>query len=173
MQATITVQAKQSPAIGKKQGKIQDTNGDLWNVWGDKLQNYREGVTYDIVYETNEFNGHTFNVIKTANPSNQKPSTGALPQDGWPGPTPPPSVGGIRNGVYPPHIPQVANAKDEMIFVCGIVNNSMSNANINPFETTLTELIAMVDKARSAWRNTLGKSQKADDLADEIPEQFR
>ncbi len=152
--ATITVQAKQSPAIGKKQGKIQDTNGSLWNVWGDKLQNYREGVTYDITYEEGEFNGHRFNTIKTANPSiagQQYVPTPAAVR-----PAPP-------SAAIPP------NAKDEMIFVCGIVNNSMSNANINPFEITLTELTAMVDKARSAWRNTLGKSQKADDIGDEIP----
>ncbi len=157
MQATITVQAKQSPAIGKKQGKIQDTNGDLWNVWGDKLQNYREGVTYDIVYETNEFNGHTFNVIKTANPSNAAPghvTPVADPRQVIPRPQP---------------AIQQPNAKDEMIFVCGIINNSMSNANVNPFEITLTELIAMVDKARATWRNTLGKSQRADDINDEIP----
>lgn len=167
--ATITVQAKQSPAIGKKQGKIQDTSGAMWNVWGDKLQNYREGVTYDIVYEESEFNDHKFNVIKTANPSNNKPSTGALPKDGWPGPSP----GYDPKAGYHPPIQQPPSPKDEMIFVCGVVNNAMSNTNINPFEITLTELIAMVDKARSAWRNTLGKSQKAGDLQDEIPEQFR
>jgi len=161
--ATITVQAKQSPAIGKKQGKIQDTEGKLWNVWGDKLGNYREGVTYDITYEESEFNDHKFNVIKTANPSNNKPSTGALPRDGWPGPSP-------RPGQPVAPIPLQPNAKDEMIFVCGVVNNAMSNTNINPFEITLTELIAMVDKARSAWRNTLGRSQKADDMNDEIPD---
>ncbi len=165
--ATITVQAKQSPAIGKKQGKIQDTNGDLWNVWGDKLANYREGVTYDIQYETSEFNGHTFNLIKSANPSNNKPSTGALPRDGWPGPT-----GNIAERMQSggPGFAIPPTPKDEMIFVCGVVNNAMSNANVNPFETTLTELIAMVDKARSAWRNTLGKSQKADDMSDEVPD---
>jgi len=160
----ITVQAKQSPAIGKKQGKIQDTAGNLWNVWGDKLQNYREGVTYDIVYEESEFNGHTFNLIKTANPAQAKPPGSVTPvadprqviprNDGWPG----------------PQSTLAANPKDEMIFVCGVVNNAMSNTNINPFEITLTELIAMVDKARSAWRNTLGKSQKADDMNDQIPD---
>lgn len=159
-QATITVQAKQSPAIGKKQGKLQDTEGNLWNVWGDKLQNYREGVTYDIVYEDSEFNGHTFKVIKTANPS----SAGAK-GDGWPGPTPQLKPAPQQAAQIHPQ----PTAKDEMIFVAGIMNNTMANPNISPLELTLTEMIAMVDRARSAWRNTLGKSQRADDMNDEIP----
>lgn len=159
-QTTITVQAIQSPAIGKKQGKIQDTSGAMWNVWGDKIQNYREGVTYDVTYEEQEFNDRKYNLISKGTPSNAAPRLAAQPKsDGWPGPA--------------PQISMTGTPKDEMIFVCGVVNNAMSNTNINPFEITLTELIAMVDKARSAWRNTLGKSQKADDLADEIPEQFR
>lgn len=152
---TITVQAKQSPAIGKKQGKIQDTEGNKWNVWGDKLQNYREGVTYDIIYETSEFEGHHFNVIKTANPAS--------------GPTPQPRTAPLlQAGTH--HTTQAPSAKDEMIFVCGIINNSLSNTNINPFELTATELIAMVNKARQAWRNTLGKAQgNDDDINDSIP----
>ena len=156
MQATITVAGITPPAIGKKQGHIIDSAGSKWNVWGDKLQNYRIGGTYEITYDQNEFNGKTFNVIKSANPSNAAPSQPSRveqkPADGWPGP-----------------IQQQPSAKDEMIFVCGVVNNAMSNTNINPFEITLTELIAMVDKARSAWRNTLGKSQRRDDMDDGIP----
>lgn len=162
-QATITVQAKQSPAIGKKQGKIQDTTGSLWNVWGDKLQNYREGVTYDITYDEQEFNDKRYNLITKGNPSNGSSAAPPIqaahrglaqpkPADGWPGP-----------------VTNQPNAKDEMIFVCGVINNAMANANVNPFETTLTELIAMVDKARSAWRNTLGKSQRDHELNDDLP----
>jgi len=158
-QATITIAGINPPEIGKKQGKVIDTEGNKWNVWGDKLHNYRMGVTYDVVYETNEFNGKNFNVIKTVTPSNKAPTTKS--GDDWPGSQP--------RQTQPP-VQQSASPKDEMIFVCGIVNNAMSNTNINPFEITLTELIAMVDKARSAWRNTLGKAQKADDLADEIPD---
>lgn len=154
-QATITIQAKQAPAIGKKQGKVQDMEGNLWNVWGDKLQNYREGVTYDIVYEQSEFNGHMFNVIKTANPAAAGQMAHAMAANPARGQTPP---------------PQQATAKDEMIFVCGIMNNSLSNANINPFELTATELITMTNKARQVWRNTLGKSQSNnDDIDDSIP----
>lgn len=159
-QTTITVAGINPPELGKKQGKIVDTAGNKWNVWGDKIASYRMGVTYDIVYETNEFKDTKFNVIKTANPSNAAPQPARQAprsSDDWPGPQP--SVA----------MPQHGNPKDEMIFVCGIINNAMSNPNVNPFETTLTELIAMVDKARSAWRNTLGKSQKSDDMRDEIP----
>lgn len=162
-QATITVAGIHPPGIGKKQGHIIDTTGGKWNVWGDKLHNYREGVTYDITYEVNEFNGAQFSVIKSVRPSNAAP--GPQPQrqnDGWPGPQP-------RQASAPSA--QVAfSPKDEMIFVCGIINNSLSNTNINPFEITPIELIDMINKARQAWRNTLGKAQSNNsDMNDEIP----
>ena len=158
--AIITVAGVTPPGPGKKQGHVHDTDGNKWNVWADKIPNYRMGVSYEIKYEENEFNGKTFSVIKTANPANAAPVTPSghrapaqpKPSDGWPGP-----------------IPHQIDPKAETIFVCGLCNNAMANANVNPFEVTLTELIAFVDKARSAWRNTLGKAQRADDLNDEIP----
>jgi len=155
-QAQITVAGITPPGIGKKQGKIQDSVGNSWNVWGDKLQNYRMGVTYDITYDTNEFNGKTFNVIKTANPANPNAQAGqvaAAPQ----------AQQRAAQAMAAP------SARDEMIFVCGIINNALANANVSPFELTPTELIDMTNKARQVWRNTLGKVQAADDMGDEIP----
>jgi len=161
MQATITVAGISPPGQGKKQGHVIDTQGDKWNVWGDKLHNYQMGVTYEITYDPSEFNGAKFNVVKTAKPL-------AATSGGGGGGGIPYTTSAPRRVEVPQSLPQ-PTAKDEMIFVCGVVNNAMSNTNINPFEITLTELIAMVDKARSAWRNTLGKSQKANDMDDEIP----
>ncbi len=173
--ATITVQAKQSPAIGKKQGKVQDTNGSLWNVWGDKLQNYREGVTYDITYEESEFNGHRFNTIKTANPSNvggqqyapnptARPEAAPrqAPQDGWPGPNPRP--------VIPPSPRYGATDEKtaERILVCGALNSVLENSNTVPSELSQAQVTAWINMFRNSWLDTFGRRSEAD-LDDRIP----
>ncbi len=154
MQTIITVAGITPPGVGKKQGHIIDSEGNKWNVWGDKLQNYRMGVTYDIIYEENEFNGKTFNVIKTAVPSNAQP---VQPQRQAPQAAPP-QVHGF-------------SPKDEMIFVCGALNNAMANPNSDPFRVQTTELITFINLLRTAWRNTLGKppSQVGVEMDDEIP----
>lgn len=161
--ATITVAGILPPGPGKKQGHVHDTEGNKWNVWHDKIQNFRMGVTYDITYEQSEFNGAHFNVIKTANPSNGAPQPrqqqAAPPNDGWPGPAP----------RAPTPMAQQPSVKDEMIFVCGVINNAMSNPNVDPFAVGAVEFVAMVNKARQVWRNTLGKSQAVGDMNDEIP----
>lgn len=152
-QANITVAGITPPAAGKKQGDIIDTQGNKWKVWGDKLHLYQMGGSYSITYETNEFKGQQFNVIKTVNP--------AAPQQ-QPRVQQPAPVQAAQQG-------QQFTSKDEMIFVCGVINNAMGNSNINPFEITITEFISMVNKSRQAWRNTFGKSQSGGDMDDEIP----
>lgn len=154
LQSQITVAGITPPAIGKKQGKIIDSLGNSWNVWGDKLHLYAMGQTYNITYEVNEFNNKQFNVIKTVSPASGQPQ----PQ---------------RAVAQPPAQPQPPvgiqlSAKDEMIFVCGIMNNSVGNSNVNPFELTTAELIGMMQKAQQVWRNTMGKQARGD-MDDEIP----
>lgn len=160
-QDRITVAGITPPAIGKKQGKVIDTVGRSWNVWGDKLHNYQIGQTYDITYETNEFNNAKFNVIRTLRPV-QGPQPGEVIPVAEPRSVIPPRQ---STSIAPPQ----ANPKDEMIFVCGVINNSLSNSNVNPFELTAAELITMVNKARQVWRNTLGNAQTRGDMDDEIP----
>lgn len=109
-QAVITVTGITPPAPGKKQGRIIDTENQSWNVWGDKLHNYRIGVSYNIGYDTQEFNGHQFNVIKSAEPTNRVPPVTAAPQAS-------PQTYSVAPGF---------TVKDEMIFVCGAFNNLMS-----------------------------------------------
>jgi len=161
-QATITVAQIAPPAIGKKQGKVQDTNGGVWNVWADKLQLYREGVTYNIVYETQEFNGHQFNVIKTSTPANGTPTGSPQLQTGVQLPQPAKQQPMFSAPAYTP--------KDEMIFVCGGFNNVMGNPATNPGTWTVAEMIDLVTKLRTAWRNTFGARPSAgDDMNDSVP----
>lgn len=138
--ATITVAGITPPAAGRKQGKIIDADGNKWNVWGDKLQNYRMGVTYNITYDVQEFNNVPFNIIKTAEPAGQgasQPRQVSQPQSGGP-------------------IPAFDKAKDEHIFVCGALNNALSNTNINPMELQVTDIATFVQKLQQAWKQTLG-----------------
>lgn len=151
--AVITVAGITPPGVGKKQGKVSDTTGGVWNVWGDKLHLYRMGVSYDITYEDGEFNGRHFKTIKTANPTNAAPAQ-ATPQP--------------QQHTAPP--PSNQN-KDEMIFVCGALNNALSNPNAMPFELTAIELATFVKKIRQVWRATIGNSQQSsdDDMNDSVP----
>lgn len=153
-QATITVAGITPPAPGKKQGKIIDVAGAKWNVWGDKIQNYRIGVTYDIIYTPEEFNNVAFNLIKTAEPAGHGAAQAAAPILRVT------EVGSM-----------VERAKDQHIFVCGALNNALSNSNINPFEMQPTEIATFVRNLQQVWKQTLG-SQKArteDQMSDSIP----
>lgn len=150
--AVITVAGILPPEQGKKQGKIKDTAGGSWNVWGDKLHNYQIGQTYNIVYEENEFNNSKFYVIKSFNAIGPVLAQPATPQPRAPMPAAMPS------------------AKDEMIFVCGALNNALANPNVQPFQIGTTEMVAFINLARQSWRLTLGKTPKSEDeFRDEIP----
>jgi len=155
-QTTITVAGITPPAQGKKQGKIADTAGNNWNVWGDKLQNYRMGVTYNITYEENEFNNVRYNVIKNAEPAGQGTQQTTMP------------LAQPRVAMPPP---SVATPKDEMIFVCGALNHTLANQNISPLELTAMEIGDFVNKLRTVWKGTLGsqKSRSEGEMDDAIP----
>lgn len=160
-QAVITVAGITPPGPGKKQGKITDTNGGKWNAWGDKLANYRMGVSYEIVYEEDEYEGHPFRTIKTANPTNAAPA----PQPAVHGQyaAPPAQVIGSTEPSF--------TKKDEMIFVCGALNNALSNPNVVPFQMTVIEIATFVKLLRQVWRGTLGATQQQvrDDMNDSVP----
>lgn len=151
--AVITVAGITPPAAGKKQGDIIDTQGNKWKVWGDKLHLYQMGATYNINYDTNEFKGQNFNVVKTVSP--------AIPQQSVPpAPHTPQSA--------PPNAPQGQQftAKDKLIYICGLMNNTVGNPSLNPLELTLIELKSQQDKYEQLWRATFGKRS---DMDDEIP----
>lgn len=155
-QAIITIAGITPPGTSKKQGKVTDSYGKTWNVWGDKLQNYRMGVTYDITYEENEYNGTKFYLIKTADPVQAAPPP---PQPGNPEPQ--------QRAATQPSQPMNPN-KDEMIFICGALNNAFANQNTIPFELTAMEIATFVKKMQQVWRATLG-NRAVGDMNDEIP----
>lgn len=153
--AVITVAGITPPAVGKKQGDVIDTQGNKWKVWGDKLHLYQMGATYNINYDTNEFKGQNFNVVKAVSPAST-PSAPYVPQHGISGPAP----------TQPAAQGQQYTAKDKLIYICGLMNYSVGNSAVNPFEITLIELKAQQDKYEQLWRATFGKRN---DMDDEIP----
>lgn len=167
----ITVAEIKYPEPGKKQGAIYDTAGNRWGVWADKLENYAIGQSYSISeYDTYDFKGKSYHTIKKAS---RVASAGA----------PQPSYAPVRQAP-PQFVPQAAPQampqqppvptpdyqaiKDIHIFVCGAINNTLSNPNVNPLSLELTDLIALMNKYQTAYRNTLGKRHHDHDLNDEI-----
>lgn len=151
-QTTITVAGILPPGQGKKQGKVKDTAGGSWNVWGDKLHLFQMGATYDINYEENSFNNTTFYLIKSFAPASTAGAT--------PAPQP-------RPATLPSAMP--VTSKDEQIFVCGALNNALANPNVSPFQLQTTDMVNFVNLIRHTWRQTLGKAQQNNAMDDEIP----
>lgn len=162
-QITITVARVEYPEAGKKQGKVHDTTGKKWQVWADKLQNYQPGLSYVIKkIEPFEYKGQTYYTIME---SALLPGGAAPPQAMGQMPPPAPIAQQHQARQQLPFF----TPKDEMIFVCGIINNMMSNPNMNPSTLQQTDLIQLVILARTAWRNTFGKSQSDEAMDDRIP----
>lgn len=160
----ITVAEVHQPQPGKKQGKVIDQTGKVWYVWADKVNNYRPGSVWAIdKIKSSMFQGQMYNTIMDATPlDSANPGLAAAPH-GAPtqsyAPSPKPSA-----------VPQPSmTQKDEMIFVCGVVNNLAGNQNNDPTAITAQTLIQWVNHARQAWRNTFGKVQADEDMDDQIP----
>jgi hypothetical protein len=124
-QTTITVSGIIPPAPGKKQGKIADSAGGTWNVWGDKLPNYRMGVTYNITYEENEFNNVKYNVIKNAEPAGQGTQQTTMPLTQ-------PSASVSPQGVF--------LDRDRQIWVNALLGKCLANPNVDPFNLENTKI---------------------------------
>ena len=156
----ITVAEIKHPEPGKKQGSIFDTAGNRWGVWADKLSNYVIGQSYTISeYETYEFKGKSYQTIKRASRAVPSASQAAPPVYTASQSAP------KQNGVSGPDYQAI---KDLHIFVCGAINNTLSNPTVNPLSLELTDLIALMNKYQTAYRNTLGKRHHDHDLNDEI-----
>lgn len=165
---TITVAAIEAPGIGKKQGRIVDSTGKKWNVWADKLANYQQFRTYEIIYETNEFKGIIFDVIKSA------VAVG--------GESPPPRTSAANYQSPPktytnPPATYDDNQRRMDIFVCGAFNNAMANPNTNPLVMNAENMIMLINNLKTAWKRTLGPQAQPtlirggldNELNDEIP----
>lgn len=148
----ITVASKVPPSAANKPGRIVDTTGKQWDAW-EAYPNLIEGQSYILKkIKTRQWNNKTFFTIIEAMPMVSAPQTGVPP--GTFIPTPPP---------MPPY------TKDEMIFVCGGLNNILSNPNTDPGQLKAENVIEYVNGLRRAWRNTFGKTQQSAEMNDEIP----
>lgn len=143
------------PEIGKKQGKVVDGTGKIWQVWADKIHLFQLGQSYNITYKTSTFQGKTYHTIDQSAPA----GSAAISPPSQPRPAQQ-AVGTVATTMP-------LTTKDEMIFVCGAINNTLSNPNVNPAEFTAIELIDLVKKFQATWRATLGKKPSTSDFIDD------
>lgn len=156
MEQIITVARIQPPAPGKKQAAIYDQSDQRWGVFPDDLNGFVVGGTYRIWdWQSNMFNGRQYKTIKSGNyeyqgmggvlPPQSNANTSAAPRSGGPAPRPSAPSGGFDD---------VTRRRD--IFVCGALNNTMANPNVNPLDLQGKDLVALVWKLRKTFDYALG-----------------
>jgi len=176
----ITVAEIIAPAPGKKQYKVIDMAGQQWGVWADHIQDYSVGATYNILQQKSSvFKGTTYYTIEEVEfvgmdiPQTQQRQAPPARQQAVPVQrrTVAPRVNGPAGVAYSPRQPSgnADKTRSMEIFVCGGLNNMLSNPNVVPQDLTVQQLIGMVTNLTTAWRNTLGKEQRDDAMDEEIP----
>lgn len=152
--AEVTVAYVNPPKGRARSGSIKDTDGGYYGIAWPAMQNdFKPGGTYKIEYEQN---GQYRNVTRSKLVSAAPPVASAH------------SGGGGD--------PQLA----ERIFVCGAINATMSNpnVNINSPEWGKQGCINLVNHWRAVWAATFGGQGGAknadhrsvgDEMSDEIP----
>lgn len=142
LQATVTPKFIDPPKEGKKNWRVKDANNEVWSIPANLKDKFTVGQPIDIAYEDTSFQGKTFHMVKDARP--------AAAQSQAPAPQ--------TNGHTAPH--QNGNGhqavnKDEMIFVCGALNNALNSGKVEPSTVAMT---AFVNAARQTWAATFGDS---------------
>ena len=146
-ETTITVAEIIAPQPGKKMWKIADSVGGQWQVWADKVQSYTRGMTYNIDYEVSNFKGTEYRTIKRnlgstgGSPAPQQfTAQGATQQHGQRAAAPAP----------------MTDPRGRDIFICGALNNTLSNQNVNPLLLNENEVRGLVDMFGKVWDDTHG-----------------
>jgi hypothetical protein len=166
MSEIITVAGVTYPAAGKKQGKIQDTQGRSWQVWADKMGQFQAGQSYEILTsKTTTFNGAVYVTVGEfraltpgagmAQPSFPPPMPATPPvaqQPFYPAASPPP-MPAPQQAVAAP-ISEHVRRMD--IFVCGAVNNALANQNVNPLSVNPEIMMQFITMMKEVWKKTLG-----------------
>lgn len=150
--AEVTVAYVNPPKGRARSATIKDTVGAYYGIDPGWQSQFSPGSTYKIEYETN---GQYRNVTRF-----KLVSAGAAP------------TAGASRG----------HAQDdglaERIFVCGALNATLSNPNVQPHELAGSALVELVSKYRKVWAGTFGKpsggpplgsTETKDDMNDEIP----
>lgn len=132
-QTTITVQYVNQPrASGGKKGSVKDSEGRYWGVWADKLDQFKAGQSYDILYETSQWQGKDQHTIKSASARGA-----AVP---------------ATNGHTTPRQP-TAPTDAERMFVCSILNAFIQAGKVDLHQPSVT---AAVNMLRDTWQTTFG-----------------
>ena len=149
--STITIKFINPPGPGKKNASIKDTTDDFYLLEPAIADKLSTGGTYNVDYRTNTFRGTTYKIVEKIEPVTA--SGGAAAQSN------------VVKGVFGGKVDDKIAA--ERIYVCGIVNNIMSNPGLNPDSLTKAYLVNMTQMARDAWQETFGRHNS--DLNDENP----
>jgi len=130
--ATITAQYLNPPKPGRKTGSVKDTDGQYWDVWPDKLAQMQQGGTYQIEYETRDYQGKTYctikNIVGGSAPAPKSNGVAAKPANGY-------------------------GKNDEQIFVLAILKEGLASKNVNWDRAQITET---VNTLRQIYKDTFG-----------------
>lgn len=117
---TVKVAYVNPPKEGKKMGSIKTPDGQYYGVWADKLYQFQQGQSYDVEYETGQYNGRETRTIKkvietgrASSGSAQRTSGGSQPDD----------------------------AKATAIFVTGIIGKALQGAGTVPDRDTMADMV--------------------------------
>jgi hypothetical protein len=140
--ATINVRYVNAPK-GKGPASVKDDQGRYWKFWTRDvpMDRFAAGQSYTVGYKTEPYNGEDQYYIQevmgngAAAPAPAPKSNGA---------THAPATNGHGNG-----------QRDEFIFVCGVINQSVAAGKIDPFE--MTGIVDAITVAREAYKQTFGK----------------
>ena len=133
-QQTITIAFVNQPRqAGGKKGSVKDTEGRYWGVWADKLGQYQVGQSYDITFETTQWQGKDQHTIKSAT------ARGA------------PVAANNGNGMTPRQ--PTAPTDAERMFVCSLLNAGIQSGKIDVSENSVG---AATNMLRRVWQGTFG-----------------
>lgn len=132
---TISVAYVNPPKNPKGPGSIKDTEGRYWKLWtkDTPLDQFAVGQSYDIVFETDQYQGKDQHTIKRATPRG-----GAVaPNNG--------------NGQAPRQ--PTAPTDAERMFTCSLLNAFIQAGKI---DLSPGELTSSTNLLRSVWQETFG-----------------
>lgn len=147
--AQVKVQYVNPPKMGKKNGSIKTPDNQIYGVPPNLLPQFQAGGTYQIEYNSREFNGQWYKTVAGVTPVAA--------------PVPSSNAGGGSAA------PKWDDATPERIFVCGAINAAIEGGVIGFDQATIENAVRTL---RNVWANTFGNKaveQAKGELNDEIP----
>lgn len=150
---------------GKKRWVLKDMNDTLFGVPESMSNKVQKGISYNLTYKEDQWNGRTYLVVENVQPAQEQPIIPA----------------GYQQPISTQRAtqPMSDTSKDMHIFTCGAYNSLLRNPSINPLELSTSEKIKFVTEQMEIFRLTLGrkpsdrietgKPSLREDMDDEIP----